>query len=823
MLWLARQTIRNHRGGFIAALVAVVCGSALITACGVLVESGVRGGMEPERYASAPIVVTSPQAAPVVEDVDLPFADRARLSESKLAEIASVDGVRTAIGDVTVQADLRTSHATTATDLHGWSSTRLEETVLSDGHRPNGERDIVLPAGLGTQVGDTVEVVIGGVAVDYDVVGLTDSDGETFLTDDRARALSGHPDSVDAAAVLPEPGTDPDDLASRIGGVVSDVDVLTGDDRAEAEVVDLGGSRSYLVQIGAAFGGTLTLIVLLVVASTLGLSIQQRRREFALLRAIAATPRQVYRLIGAEAALVAVVAAAMGTALGIGLSLWLRHALVDLDLVPAGFEFAIGPLPVIAAVAACVAAAWLAGIIAGRRANRISPVEALHTAAAEPARVGRIRLLTGLLTIGGGVAMSLVIPLTVGGPTALGGAAGALLLIVIGVALIGPLLVVAAVRVLGRLGLRHSTAGWLADANARANARRLGTATTPLILGIALAAVQLFSSATMANAGDQQIEDGLTADNVLVAPDGIAPEVVDAVREIPGATVTPVAQTQVLVNYDELGDPVTEPYPAQGVSPEQLEENQDLDVTSGDLGRLSDGSVALSRFAADAFGASVGSEVEMHLGDGTVHDAEVVAIYDRGIGFGDVTLPDDVVRATTTSGLNDYVLVSDVDRDALAGVVEPYEDVAVTERDAFAAAQTDGQSGDETLGLVLNLALLAFIGIAVVNLLVLATAARVREFALLRLVGAGPHHVRAMMRRETMVVVVAAVILGSLVALPPLIGFSIALSGSAMPSIPLAVYLAIVAVAVGLGWFSIGLPTRFALREDPKTAFGVGD
>lgn len=49
-------------------------------------------------------------------------------------------------------------------------------------------------------------------------------------------------------------------------------------------------------------------------------------------------------------------------------------------------------------------------------------------------------------------------------------------------------------------------------------------------------------------------------------------------------------------------------------------------------------------------------------------------------------------------------------------------------------AQNDAADAQSAVNLVLNLVLIAFIAIAVVNVLVLATAARFREFALLRLV-----------------------------------------------------------------------------------------
>lgn len=439
MLSLARQMLRAHRAGFVAAFVAVFCGSALITASGVLLESAQRGGVEADRYATAPIVVSASQQMSTPQDLDQRFTERTRVPVSHISTIAEVPGVRSAIGDVTVNGGLRTGAETLPLDIHGWDSAQLGPVTLADGRAPRGDDEAILAADRGAQVGDTVKLEVGGVASAYRVVGLTRSqDDQAFLSDEHARALSRGGGGVDAVAVLPERGVATEDLADRIADAVPDAVVATGDDRAEAEFLDVGDARSLLTLIAGSFGGTMVFIVLLVVASTLGLSVQQRRREFALLRAIAATPHQINRLIGAEAALLSGVAALLGALPGVGLSLLLRGVLVDLEVVPSGFQFSISPLPVVAAIICCVTSAWLAGLVAARRANRISPIEALGEAVVEAPRLGRVRLTTGWSLVGVGVIAGLVVPLTIGGPAAAGSAAGSTLLLVIGLALIGP-------------------------------------------------------------------------------------------------------------------------------------------------------------------------------------------------------------------------------------------------------------------------------------------------------------------------------------------------------------------------------------------------
>jgi putative ABC transport system permease protein len=72
-----------------------------------------------------------------------------------------------------------------------------------------------------------------------------------------------------------------------------------------------------------------------------------------------------------------------------------------------------------------------------------------------------------------------------------------------------------------------------------------------------------------------------------------------------------------------------------------------------------------------------------------------------------------------------------------------------------------------------------------------------------------------MLRRETTILVLAAVVIGSLAALPPLIGISAGMTSHLLPDVPLKEYLAIVAAVIALGWGSIMLPARLAMRGRP--------
>nr|BFE84263.1 hypothetical protein GCM10020093_068640 [Planobispora longispora] len=164
------------------------------------------------------------------------------------------------------------------------------------------------------------------------------------------------------------------------GGAV----VHTGDERGAAEFLDAEQARLKLISMGGALGGTALLVAVLVVVGTFALSVQQRHREIALLRAIAATPRQVRRLLGGEALVLGAVAGTLGSALGIGLGFWLRSRFVALGVMPENLRLVVSPFPVLAALAATVLAAWTAARVSARRTARIRPVEALGEAAMPP-------------------------------------------------------------------------------------------------------------------------------------------------------------------------------------------------------------------------------------------------------------------------------------------------------------------------------------------------------------------------------------------------------------------------------------------------------
>src|SRR5262249_4148538 len=152
-----------------------------------------------------------------------------------------------------------------------------------------------------------------------------------------------------------------------------------------------------LIPVTAAFGGLAMFIAMFVVASLLTLSIQQREREIALLRAVAATPAQIRRMIAWEAGIVALLGSAAGISPGVLIGRRPVTPLVRPATSPSYFVPATDALPAAAVIACAVTTALFAVLAAGRRAARVAPTLALTDAAVEPRLLGPGRIIGGLV------------------------------------------------------------------------------------------------------------------------------------------------------------------------------------------------------------------------------------------------------------------------------------------------------------------------------------------------------------------------------------------------------------------------------------------
>jgi hypothetical protein len=371
-----RFALAPTRGGRRLPVVPVVAATALASAlvvAALVVRWSVDGlAGSPRRYGQSADLRVS------FEEADLESAGRALLVDPHVRDVALARN-----GEVNISSRARTVQVAT-TGLSGLAGP-APVTVL-DGRAPAGPREIavapVTMRALDLDVGDEVTatgpcgtfrmMVVGRVIVpmtgdDFPDDGsvLTSEGFDALCAGDLRRGLEAH---ANALVALRDPGeTDSvaDDWRAR-GLVVSRRPVPTSV-TAVREVRPVATVGAVLVAVlGAAS-----------LAHALALTVRRRRHDLAVLRAVGLRPRQSGAVVVAEAATLALVAAAVGLPLGVivGRLVWTSLAgasnvLVRVD-VPAG--------GLVLVVVAMAAVAVLAAMVPARRASRLHPAAVLRS------------------------------------------------------------------------------------------------------------------------------------------------------------------------------------------------------------------------------------------------------------------------------------------------------------------------------------------------------------------------------------------------------------------------------------------------------------
>lgn len=832
---LARAAVRFKPASFAGTFVALMMSALIVTACGILLETGLRASVPPERYGGAQVVAAADQYEYIVtgsgedrEEEAVPLPDTARVDAGLAAKAAAAPGAATAVADFTFPVRTGdTTHSDSSLTAHGWGSHAFTGTALTTGSAPR-EGEVVLnaPAARAAKatVGGAVALQTAAGQRDFRVAGIAEAGPAdtarntapdsgaalAWFADTEAPALAGHPGTADAIAVLAKDGTTPAALADSVKKALagSAAEVHTGDDRGAIEDPGLGYAKVTLFGIGGSFGGIAAVVAIFTAAGTVSLSVSQRAREFALLRAVGATPRQIRRAVASEALLVAPLAGIIGSLPGIGLAHWWFGQLQDRGAVPEAVRVHVSGLPLLAAVAVGLLTALGAGWMAGRRPAKIKPGQALAEASVERLRPGVIRTALGIAALVGGAILTGVSAHSAGDDAA-GAALGVVMLFMLAVALLGPLVARLCAGLFG-LPLRGAgPAGQLAAANSRTNARRLASAITPIVLAMAFASTLVFMHTSENHVADKQLRAGITADHVVTDPAGLPVDAAERAARTPGvAAAVGLLNTQVLVpvgsgEFKSLLGAGTQGVTGSGA---ELAKVQDLDVREGSLGRLGADRIAVDWTLANSADVGVGDKLPLYLPDGTKAAPEIVAVYGRGLGLATVTMDRAALAGHVTSGFDSTLLVSGGSEKSLTALGE------VTDASGYATQQ----SLDAKLGAWTNNMMAAVLGgfaaIAAVNTLVMTVLDRRRELGTLRLVGSTRRQVLQMLRWEGLLVAVVGVVLGSAIAAATLIPMMRGTTGE-LPYVPPLLYGSLVAAAGGLTLAALTLPARAALRR----------
>ena len=570
----------------------------------------------------------------------------------------------------------------------------------------------------------------------------------------------------------------------------------------------LRGDAPLLITVAASFAGTAILVVVLVVASTFASALRQRSAQFALLRAVGATAAQVRSMVTAEVALVFAAAAPLGAVPGLFAANLLTPVLVSGGVLPDDVALTVSPLPALAALLLLFPTALLAARLAAREVTRLSPTAAVRAAASESPRLSPARRITALGLLASGV---LVAALPFFMPGTLGSAAGATsaFLIIGAAALAGPCVVGTIARTAARsTASSRNAAGVLALVNTRGFSRRLTSAIIPLALLLALGTVQTGVNGSLVAAAGLQLRDGLGSDVIVTSPDGVTAAQAEAVSSAPGveAVASSVVAGEVKVDDDDdLGGLSWEQTGVRTVDGD-TDGLIDLGVTAGSLGDLSgEATVAVSGETLFGTGKNVGDTIDLRFDGVPAMPVTIVAVYERGLGFGEVVIAESSLPAEVRPQTADVLFA----RGAVDAASVGLQAVSVDEYADDAVASSASQ---QRLSAILLFVLIFFVAIAAANTLVMLTSARRQEFALLRRIGATRRQLASMVATESLFVIVTALVIGTVSVLPALVGVAYGMLGSFAVAIDWPVYGALAGAVVLIASVATAVPARLATR-----------
>ena len=816
----------------IGSLVALVLSALIIVIAASFIGTGSHATGAVDRLAAADVIVTGRQQLTVRADggpQTVPLPDYRRVPAALAARLGSLPGARAAVPDASFPVALilpggRVVTGTAAAPLAGqsWTSARLAPFRLIAGTPPAAPGQVVVGSQLARQGGLRTGSVVRLAGADRPALRVTGvaSDGRAdaasassvFFAPAQAAALYGHPGQADLIGVIARNGTGSPALAAEVRSVTGgQYTVATGAARGAAEDPAIAGDDADIEGLGGSAGADIIVIALFVVAGTVALSVSQRHRQFALLRAVGATPGQVRRAVLAELAVLGVAGGAAGWLPGCWLATRAVRGMVGHDLLPPGAAAWTSPWLLLIAVGSCVVIGALSGLLAARRAGRAAPADALRDSAADRRWPHPVRTGLGLAGLGGSGALVVAITRGGAGTQELGTALSLLLALMVTVALLGPLLAALAELLLRLPARAGGVAGRLAMADVASQPRRMASAFLPVALSLAFAGTVYFLDTTAGHTADVQERQRLTAAEVVTAPGpGVAPAALAAISRQPGALdVVGLTPAQITVT-----DPDLDTIAGEVVSGGSLPGVLDLHVTAGSLRRLAPGQIALSAVEASAgqMNAHVGSTITAWLPDGAPYRARVSAIFTRSFGFADVLIPASAAAGHLPSPAVGQILVQGGPPGALGGLRNRFPGLQVSGRQLVNAEDQQMQSQTDYLNKLILASIVLLAAITVINTLVMTTVGRRQALLLLRRVGATTGQLLGVTAWQSALLAGTGIVLGVTAGGVTLSTMTRAITGT-WPYVPVTAGVALIVAVIALTLAGTLGPTVLLLRR----------
>ena len=846
-------TLRGLAGRKIRSLLtalAIVIGVAMVSGAYVLTDTFQKAfdSIFEESYAGTDAVVSGRQL------VEFSSSGRAPVAESLLDEIRAVPEVEAASGGIfdlqsnsnpaqLVGADGKKIGGAGGALGVGLDPSELRFTplALSEGAWAQGGEQVVIDANTasdnGFGVGDTIGVAALGAVKQYEITGIArfgsvDSlGGATFAVFDlpTAQTLFQKKGQLDSISVAAKDGISPEELVQALEPLVpKTAEAKTGAAQASADAENTNEGIAIITYVLLGFGGIALFVGAFVIFNTLSITVAQRTREFATLRTLGGSRRQVLGSVVIEGFVLGLLASVVGLFLGLGVGKGMNALFVafGVDLPQAGTVFATRTVVVSLVVGTTVTV--LSSILPALRATRVPPISAVREGSTPPPSRFAQRAPYAAAGILAAAAVALGVGLFVNGL----GTQGVLLLVgfgtialFVGVALIAPRLVKPLAAVVGWPAQRFGgMAGELARENSVRNPARTASTAAALMIGLALVTVVAVLGGALGESTEGAVRDQVTTEFAVTSQNGFDPlpaAVGRAVSTAPGIElVSSVRSDQALVDGTAEAD-------VTGVDPATVATFYDFAWTDGSLGTLAvlgdDGALVTQSFADDRE-LAVGDALAIQTASGDTLETTVRGIYDPSdlaAELGSVTISQEAFDAAFPRPRDLFTFVNvrgeanEVAEAGLTQAVARFPDAKLHDAEAFVTSRT------AEFRTILNLlyVLLAFSVVVslfgMVNTLVLSVFERTRELGMLRAVGMTRPQARRMIRHESII----TALIGAALGIPLGIFLSLLLAQALSQydvrfSVPVVTLAVFACVAIVAGVLAAILPARRASRLD---------